>query len=121
LAQSGRRRRRHQHRLDPAGRLDRRRHRLADPGEEPLGPLLDFAYTGEVLLPVPISVPAGAQVGSTVTLKADAAFLVCEQVCVPEDAVVTLTLPVVAGAPAADPKWGAASPRPWPRRPSRPA
>ena len=56
---------------------------------------------------MPISVPANAQVGSVVTLKAAAAFLVCEQVCVPEDAVVTLTLPVVAGTPGPDPKWGA--------------
>jgi thiol:disulfide interchange protein DsbD len=77
------------------------------PEQSRVGPLLDFAYSGEVLLPVPISVPADAQVGSVVTLKAAAAFLVCEQVCVPEDAVVTLTLPVVAGVPAADPKWGA--------------
>lgn len=77
------------------------------PEQSRVGPLLDFAYTGEVLLPVPITVPADAPVGSIVTLKAAAAFLVCEQVCVPEDAVVTLTLPVVAGAPAADPKWGA--------------
>ena len=59
------------------------------PEKSRVGPLLDFAYTGEVLLPVPISVPANAQVGSVVTLKAAAAFLVCEQVCVPEDAVVT--------------------------------
>jgi thiol:disulfide interchange protein DsbD len=77
------------------------------PEKSRVGPLLDFAYTGEVLLPVPISVPADAQVGSVVTLKAAAAFLVCEQVCVPEDAVVTLTLPVVAGVPSMDPKWGA--------------
>ena len=77
------------------------------PEKSRVGPLLDFAYTGEVLLPVPISVPANAQVGSVVTLKAAAAFLVCEQVCVPEDAVVTLTLPVVAGVPGPDPKWGA--------------
>ncbi|WP_165190811.1 protein-disulfide reductase DsbD family protein [Caulobacter soli] len=77
------------------------------PEKSRVGPLLDFAYTNEVLLPVPISVPANAQVGSVVTLKAAAAFLVCEQVCVPEDAVVTLTLPVVAGMPQTDPKWGA--------------
>jgi len=76
------------------------------PEKSRVGPLLDFAYTGEVLLPVPISVPANAPVGSVVTLKAAAAFLVCEQVCVPEDAVVTLTLPVVAGMPGPDPKWG---------------
>jgi thiol:disulfide interchange protein len=77
------------------------------PEKSRVGPLLDFAYTGEVLLPVPINVPANAQVGSVVTLKAAAAFLVCEQVCVPEDAVVTLSLPVVAGVPGPDPKWAA--------------
>jgi thiol:disulfide interchange protein len=76
------------------------------PEKSRVGPLLDYAYTGQVLLPTPITVPADARVGSVVTLKAAAAFLVCEQVCVPEDAVVTLTLPVVAGMPAADPVWG---------------
>lgn len=77
------------------------------PEKSRVGPLLDFAYTGEVLLPVPITVPASAQPGSIITLKAAAAFLVCEQVCVPEDATLALTLPVVAAAPAADPVWGA--------------
>ena len=36
----------------------------------------------------------------------------------PEDAELTLDLPIVAGAPAADPRWGARSPPPWPPRPS---
>jgi thiol:disulfide interchange protein len=77
------------------------------PEKSRVGPLLDYAYTGEVLLPVPITVPADAKIGSTVTLKAAAAFLVCEQICVPEDAVVTLDLPIVAGAPGPDAEWGA--------------
>lgn len=71
-----------------------------------LGPLLDYAYEGEVLIPVPITAPVDAQVGTTISLNADVAYLVCEQVCVPEDAKLTLLLPVVAGAPSADPKWG---------------
>lgn len=71
-----------------------------------LGPLLDYAYEGEVLIPVPISAPASAQVGTTVSLNADVSYLVCEQVCVPEEAKLTVLLPVVASAPAADPKWG---------------
>jgi DsbC/DsbD-like thiol-disulfide interchange protein len=78
------------------------------PEKSRVGPLLDYAYTGQVLLPVPITVPADAKVGSTVTLKAAAAFLVCEQICVPEDALVTLDLPIVAGAPGPDATWGAA-------------
>lgn len=71
-----------------------------------LGPLLDYAYEGEVLIPVPISAPADAQVGTTVSLTAKVSYLVCEQVCVPEDAELSLLLPVVAGAASPDPKWG---------------
>lgn len=71
-----------------------------------LGPLLDYAYKGEVLIPVPITAPANAQVGTTVSLTADVAYLVCEQVCIPEDAKLTLLLPIVAGAPKPDPEWG---------------
>lgn len=70
-----------------------------------LGPLLDYAYEGEVFIPVPITAAADAQVGTTISLTADVFYLVCEQVCVPEEAKLSLLLPVVA-APAADPKWG---------------
>ena len=38
-----------------------------------LGPLLDYAYEGEVLIPVPITAPANAQVGTSVSLTADVA------------------------------------------------
>jgi thiol:disulfide interchange protein DsbD len=76
------------------------------PQKAKLGPLLDYAYEGEVIIPVPVSAPGNAQVGTTISLTADVAYLVCEQVCVPEDAKLTLLLPVVAGAPSADPKWG---------------
>jgi thiol:disulfide interchange protein len=76
------------------------------PQKARLGPLLDYAYEGEVLIPVPITAAANAQVGTTVSLTADVFYLVCEQVCVPEEAKLTLLLPVVAGAPSADPKWG---------------
>ncbi len=77
------------------------------PQKARLGPLLDYAYEGEVLIPVPITAPADAQVGTTISLNAAVSYLVCEQVCVPEDAKLTLLLPVVAGAPTTDPKWGA--------------
>jgi thiol:disulfide interchange protein len=55
-----------------------------------------YAYEGAVLLPVPIEVPADAKVGEVARLKVAAAFLVCAEICVPEDAVLTLDLPVVA-------------------------
>jgi thiol:disulfide interchange protein DsbD len=70
-----------------------------------IGPLMDYGYTGQVLLPVKLSAPTTAQAGQNVVLKAHAAFLVCKDVCVPEDAMLNLTLPVTAEPGAADPKW----------------
>ncbi len=73
------------------------------PTLQPAGPLMNYGYSGEVLLPVPIEVPADAK--GTVELKAAVAFLVCADICIPEDAVLTLSLPV-AQQPGHDPKWG---------------
>ncbi|MFZ5668111.1 MAG: protein-disulfide reductase DsbD family protein, partial [Pseudomonadota bacterium] len=76
------------------------------PTRQPVGPLMNFGYSGEVLLPVPIGVPASARPGETATLAVAATFLVCADVCVPEDATLTLALPVVAGPARPDPVWG---------------
>ena len=75
------------------------------PHRQPTGPLMNYGYQGEVLLPVPITAPADARPGEIVTLKAAASFLVCEEICVPEDAVLTLSLPVVEGLAKPDPAW----------------
>ena len=76
------------------------------PRQLKIGPLMDYGYTGEVLLPVTLTAPADAKPGQTVTLKAHAAFLVCQEVCVPEDAQLSLDLPVVSAAPSDEPHWG---------------
>jgi thiol:disulfide interchange protein len=60
------------------------------------GPIVNFGYEGEVLLPATLNVPASAAVGSSITLKGKAEWLVCKDVCIPEDGDVSLTLPVVA-------------------------
>jgi thiol:disulfide interchange protein DsbD len=78
------------------------------PQRLPLGPLMNYGYTGQVLLPVSLNVPASAKPGTSVTLKADVTFLVCADICVPEEAKLKLDVPVVAGTPPTDPKWGAA-------------
>jgi thiol:disulfide interchange protein len=78
----------------------------AAPQKLPTGPLMDYGYTGEVLLPVALTAPADAAPGSTASLSAHASFLVCKDVCVPEDGTVTLALPIVAGGGSADPRWG---------------
>jgi thiol:disulfide interchange protein DsbD len=75
------------------------------PKRQPTGPLMNYGYQDEVLLPVPITAPASAKPGETVTLKAHATFLVCEEICVPEDAELTLSLPVREGLAEPNPQW----------------
>lgn len=92
------------------------------PERMPVGPLMSYGYTDEVVLLTRLTAPAGRPNGGPVTLRGHVAWLVCEKICIPEEADVTLTLPVAAGKPA--PGAGAAaieqarravpSPSPWP-------
>jgi thiol:disulfide interchange protein len=68
------------------------------PKRLPVGPLVNFGYEGELLLPVQIAVPAATVVGQTVQLKARAEWLICKDVCIPGGADLQLALPVRAGA-----------------------
>lgn len=71
------------------------------PKKLPLGPLMNFGYEGEVLHLVTITPPATMDATKPVTLSAKADWLVCADVCIPEEGVVSLTLPV-GGAPLAE-------------------
>ncbi len=68
-----------------------------------LGPVSGFGYKNETLLMVPVSVGSGVQVGESVTLTAEAGWLVCAEVCIPQQATFTVLLPVgnESNAPAA--------------------
>ena len=78
----------------------------APPHQLRTGPLMDYGYTGAVVLPVQITAPASARPGQTVTLKAHAGFLVCKDVCVPADADLSIDVSVAASAGDPDPAWG---------------
>jgi thiol:disulfide interchange protein DsbD len=73
----------------------------------PAGPLVNYGYEGEVLLLTDVQVPADAQVGQPLTLKAKAEWLVCRETCIPEEGALDLEIPV---AERADPypQWGKA-------------
>jgi thiol:disulfide interchange protein DsbD len=71
----------------------------------PAGPLVNYGYEGEVLLPVALAVPADARPGTDLALAARADWLVCKETCIPEGADLTLALPVATGA-APHPRWG---------------
>ena len=77
------------------------------PERQRLGDLMNFGYSGQVYLPVPIRVPADARPGSRLTLTTRALFFVCsDQMCVPETLTLSLTLPVQAGAAPLDARHG---------------
>ncbi|MDP3173998.1 MAG: protein-disulfide reductase DsbD family protein, partial [Phenylobacterium sp.] len=78
------------------------------PSRQPTGPLMNYGYAGEVLLPVVLTAPAQARPGDVAKLSVEANFLVCEEICIPEQATLTLEMPVTATPGAADPRWGAA-------------
>ncbi len=64
------------------------------PVELPLaGLIMDYGYKDEVTLPMPISVPADFD-GDRLDIRAQATWLVCENVCIPEDRELSFSIPV---------------------------
>lgn len=55
--------------------------------------IMDYGYKDELVLPMPVSLPAD-YAADTLTLRADATWLVCEVICVPEERTLSLTLDV---------------------------
>jgi len=78
----------------------------AAPERIPFATLMNYGYSNEVVLPVRVTPPASARAGDRATLKAVADFLVCKDICVPEQAIVSLDVVIGGPTPAADPKWG---------------
>jgi thiol:disulfide interchange protein DsbD len=68
-----------------------------------VGPLANFGYLGRALHPVSLRVPAGWPVGEPIRARAEAHWLVCEEHCIPESAVLELSLPVAERPGATDP------------------
>jgi len=66
------------------------------PSRLPVGPLANYGYEKRVVLGFELELPKSLPAGS-VTLQAEAAWLVCKDVCIPGQAQLSLTLPVAAG------------------------
>jgi thiol:disulfide interchange protein DsbD len=66
------------------------------PERLPLGPLMDFGYQHEVLLPIPMRADAGLRAGTDTVLRGQLHFLVCSNVCIPGKAELEETVPVTA-------------------------
>ena len=61
-----------------------------------VGPIVSYAMAGEVWLPVDITIDETIDPNVPITLKAHAYFLVCDDICVPEDGA--LSLPIGIGS-----------------------
>ena len=70
------------------------------PEAQRVGPLMNYGYSGEAMLLVELTPPADAKPGP-VTIKADADWLVCKDICIPEKATLTLPFAVEGGSPPA--------------------
>ena len=66
------------------------------PERMPFSILVVYVYSGEVLFPVEITAPRNLAVGRDVTLSADVSWLVCSDVCIPEQGTLSLTVHVAA-------------------------
>ncbi|MES2220387.1 MAG: thioredoxin family protein [Acidobacteriota bacterium] len=82
------------------------------PERLPLGPLMDFGYQHEVLLPVPMRADASLRAGTNAILRGHLHFLVCSNVCIPGKAEIEQSVPVTAqpggNNPATEPLFVAA-------------
>lgn len=93
------------------------------PRHLPVGPLMDYGYEGTVWLLASVTAPADARPNDIVMLKAHGSWLVCKEICIPEEGELALSLTVRAAplAPYATvaEKFAAAraklpAPSPWP-------
>jgi thiol:disulfide interchange protein len=71
------------------------------PERVPYGPLMNFGYHGTVIFPVQITVPDSISTGE-VTLRAKGEWLVCADICIPEDADLELKILVSGGESVVD-------------------
>jgi thiol:disulfide interchange protein len=65
------------------------------PQRLPIGPLVNYGYEGKLLLPVPAEVASGFQ-GESLNVKLSAQWLVCKDVCIPQQGEFALRVPAKA-------------------------
>lgn len=66
------------------------------PSALPFGPLVNYGYSNQVMLPIAITVPAGAKVGELISLSAKVRWLECADICIPGEAEIGISLGVAA-------------------------
>ncbi len=70
----------------------------------PTGPIVNYGFEGAPLFPVELTVPDTVQTGEALSLTLDFYYLVCADICIPEEGQLTLELDI--GEPVSDDLWG---------------
>lgn len=71
------------------------------PKAKTVGPIVSYALGGDVWLPIEFTVDESVDPSQPITLNAHAYYLVCDDICIPEDGA--LSLPIGMGAAQANP------------------
>lgn len=64
------------------------------PAPIPTGPIINYGFEGSPLFPVDFTVSADAAIGSVIEVEAAVYYLVCKDICIPEDGVLRIILQV---------------------------
>ena len=66
----------------------------------PLATLMNYGYEHQVVFPMEFKVPPTLKPGDSLTITGKFDFLICQEICIPDEAKVSLTLPVEAASRA---------------------
>lgn len=64
------------------------------PAKIPTGPIINYGFEGAPLFPVEFQVSENAKPGDVLTVTADVYYLVCKDLCIPEDGILSLDITV---------------------------
>lgn len=70
--------------------------RFPTPEAIPLATLMNYGYQHEVTLPFDIKISADAKPGEQLTIGGKVDYLICADICIPEDVTLSVKLPVAA-------------------------
>ncbi len=69
----------------------------------PTGPIVNYGFEGTPLFPVKFEINPNVKIGNDLTITADFYYLVCEEICIPEQGSASLTLTI--GDVVEDAQW----------------
>lgn len=75
------------------------------PEKYEMPPLTVYGYAGEIFLLTQITAPENITPGTTIDLKLRADWLECEKICIPANADLVMTLPVLETVPEINKTW----------------